>query len=121
MNRMRTEDLNEGRGVALLWLISLLGPVVWLVQLQTNYVLAYWVCRSGNRLVYPLVGLIALAVLAWGGWVAWSLRRLGKNEPMEDSRGRILLMTAAGMAGCAFFSLVVIATSIPGLLPGGCL
>lgn len=121
MSDAGARNLNEGKGVALLWVVALLGPVVWLLQLQVNYLLAYWVCRSGSRLIYPLVGLVALAVLAWGGWLSARFRREGEQEEMDDRRGRIMLMTRSGIFGAGFFGLLVIATSIPGLFPGGCM
>lgn len=120
MNAGRTSNLHEGRDVALLWLVALLGPVVWLVQLQVNYLLTYWVCETGARFVYPVVGLLALAILFWGGLLARRLRRKGETEQSPDAAGRVRLMTAAGIGGTAFFALVILATTIPGLVPGGC-
>jgi len=54
----------EVRGKALLSVGWLLPPAVWFATLESNYLLADWVCATGRRWVFAAQALVATALIA---------------------------------------------------------
>ena len=90
-------------------MLLLIGaPVVWLLLLQTNYVLTYAACaaRSSRWLhaasAVAVVAAAALAALAW-------LRRRGPGGGTDSFLADVALLITL------LFAIVVIATAVPPL------
>ena len=105
-----------------LWAAVLAGPIVFLVLLETNYVLAYVACETRRTWFLHLAALVALALVGGAGWLAW------QHGPPEDSENRTppvtpettetraRWMATAAVVTCLFFVLVILATEIPVLV-----
>src|SRR5438067_1854549 len=96
----------------------LAGPIVWLMQFQTNYTLVPWACRSGAHFLIYIVSIIALLVVAGAGFLSWRLwQEAGRDWPDEQAnvRSRSRFMAVLGLLTSALFFLVIIAQGISNL------
>ena len=102
--------------LALLWSGLMAGPLAWAALLEVNYVLSYvscelrtkWMLHASTAVALVLVALGAAA--AWRGWTAVSADEAG---PQDVRVARARNMAIGGLALCAWFALVIVATEIP--------
>ncbi len=107
-----------------LWLAILVGPLAWLIYLQTAYALVPWTCKrpTGAMIALLAAGVLALALSTAGlatAWQAWRRAgRPGAGTGTVTSRTRFLALTGIGTS--ALFVLVVVAGMLPLLLLAPC-
>ena len=97
------------------------GPLAWAALLETNYVLSYVACEHRHGWMLHLATAVALAIVATVAAIAWraapplghDLDRQPSIEPVETAVIRARFMAIGGLALCAWFALVIIATDIP--------
>jgi hypothetical protein len=112
-------------GLLALWAGLLAGPVVWLLQFQTNFTLVPLLCRSGARNVaLHAVFVVALLLVAAAGLVAWrNFRAAGGTTEGEDEAGvipRTRFMSALGLCVACMFFVVILAQWIASWVFGPC-
>lgn len=106
-----------------LWAGILAGPIVWLLSFQAKFTLAPWACEFNTKLALFLVTILALALVAGSGLLAWrEWSELGKVWPGEagGTLARSRIMAIGGVLLSAMFFLVIVAQSIPELILGAC-
>ncbi|MBV9156258.1 MAG: hypothetical protein JO097_08335 [Acidobacteriaceae bacterium] len=106
-----------------LWTGILAGPIVWLLSFEAIFALAPWACVFQAKLALYLVSLVALALAAGSGLLAWrEWSALGKELPGdgEGALPRSRVMAIGGVLLSAMFFLVILAQAIPELLLGAC-
>ena len=106
-----------------LWLAIIIGPIAWLVYLQTAYALVPWACRrpTGGLIALLAAGVLALALSTAGlatAWQAW--RRSPDQTGTGTPTARVRFMALAGIGTSALFVLVVVAGMLPLLLLAPC-
>ena len=107
-----------------LWLAIIIGPVAWLIYLQTAYALVPGACRRpmGGMIARLAAGVLALALSTAGlatAWQAWRrLDRTGAATATVTARARFMALTGIGTS--ALFVLVVVAGMLPLLLLAPC-
>jgi len=108
--------------MAALWLGILAGPLAWAALLETNYVLSYVACEQRHTWMLHLAAAAALIVVASGAWMAWRAAPPAlhcerecepSTDPAETAVIRARFMAIGGLALCAWFALVIVATEIP--------
>ncbi|HKI04353.1 MAG TPA: hypothetical protein VKK31_20415 [Thermoanaerobaculia bacterium] len=121
-----TSDPREShveRRDVLLWLGVLAGPLAWILSEQLSYALTPTACASKSELLLHLASLAPLLLAAAGGALAWSRWKglaEGSTEKGDPEGSRERFMAISGMAACAFFALVIVATWVPNLVLGAC-
>lgn len=114
-----------GRLLAL-WTGILAGPLAWAALLQTNYVLSYVACEQRQSWMLHVATGVALLLVAAAAWAAWrAAPALGDDEHESASaegtrRLRARFMALGGLALCAWFAIVILATAIPALVLHPC-
>ncbi|HET7694812.1 MAG TPA: hypothetical protein VFK57_03830 [Vicinamibacterales bacterium] len=109
-----------------LWAGILAGPLVWAALLQTNYILSYVACEQRQKWMLHLATAIALALVAAAAAAAWRAAppRQDDEHASEHPGGTSLLrrrfMALGGLALCAWFAVVILATEIPALVQHPC-
>jgi hypothetical protein len=112
--------------LAALWAGILTGPLAWAALLQTNYTLSYVACEQQHMWMLHLATVVALALVGAAAFAAWrAAPALRADEHISDHReGASLLrrrfMALGGLALCAWFTIVILATEIPALLLNPC-
>ena len=107
-------DLKSGVGVGELWAGVLVGPTAMLLQLETNYALVLWACRTGHTWPLHAVSLFALlativaGVLAYGVWF-----RLNTEEDSGGPLARSRFMAAVGILISLLMAAVIVAQWLP--------
>jgi hypothetical protein len=107
-----------------LWTSVLAGPVVFLVNMEVNYVMTDWACESGTTWALHVAHLIALVIVVAAGLLGLSLwRRVGPEwpDPGGGSASRSRLLAALGTLGCALFAVSIVAEWIGVVILGSCL
>jgi hypothetical protein len=97
------------------------GPLAWAALLETNYVLSYVACEQRQTWMLHVATAVALALVVAAALVAWraapaldyGAERAPSTDPAETSIIRARFMAIGGLASCAFFALVIVATHIP--------
>ena len=112
-------------GLFALWAGLLAGPVVWLVQFQTNYTLVPILCRSGaHNFALHAVFVVALLLVAAAGLLAWrNFRAAGDTTEGTDEAGvlqRTRFMSLLGLCVAGVFFLVILAPWVAGWVFGAC-
>jgi hypothetical protein len=112
-------------GLFALWAGLLAGPVVWLLQFQTNYTLVPLLCRSGARnLALHAVFVVALLLVAAAGLLAWrNFRAAGATTRDEDEAGvipRTRFMSLLGLCVTGVFFVVIVAQWVASWVFGPC-
>jgi hypothetical protein len=109
-----------------LWAGILTGPLAWAALLQTNYVLSYVACEQQHKWMLHLATAVALALVATAACAAWrAAPALPDDEhaaadPAATSLLRRRFMALGGLALCAWFAVVILATEIPALVQHPC-
>jgi hypothetical protein len=116
-------NLKAGAAAVELWFGVLLGPVAALSQLEANYALVLWACRTSHTGPLHMVSLAAVIVTLFAGIVSHrNWRRLG--GPWDDEGAgavpRARFMAAIGILISALMLLVIIAQWIPVFIYGPC-
>ena len=125
---MTTETKREfakAGGLFALWASLLAGPVVWLLQFQTNFTLVPVLCRSGaHNVALHAVFVVALLLVAASALVAWrNFRAAGGTTEGEDEAGvipRSRFMSALGLLVACMFFLVILAQWVASWVFGPC-
>ena len=107
-----------------LWTSVLAGPVVFLVNMEVNYVMTSWACDSGNTWALHVAHLIALVIVVAAGLLGLTLwRRSGPHWPdaAGGSEARSRMLAAVGTLGCALFAVSIVAEWIAVMVLGSCL
>jgi|SRR5215207_6269854 len=119
----------HGRRLLALWAGIVAGPLAWAALLQTNYVLSYVACEQRHSWMLHLATGVALLLVAGAAFAAWraaaSLAPLGEEEHAAADPARAMLfrarfMALSGLALCAWFIIVIIATELPALVLHPC-
>jgi nitric oxide reductase large subunit len=116
----RSERAGRGRELALLWIALGAGPLAWLIDLETSYALAWWVCGRPLRPVLAAVTAGALALVAIGLGAAWLGWRTARRHAEGRPATRVRFLVAIGF-GLSLLSLgLVLGGAVPKLFLGGC-
>jgi hypothetical protein len=112
-------------GLFALWAALLAGPVVWLLQFQTNYTLVPILCRGGaHNTALHAVFVVALLLVAAAGLLAWrNFRAVGATTRGEDESGvipRTRFMSLLGLCVAGVFFLVILAQWMASWVFGPC-
>jgi hypothetical protein len=105
------------------WIGVLGGPIVWLIFLQVNYMLAPSACLSQNKTMLGIVTIVALFGTigsAFAAWRAWHQAGATSHTEEGGSIGRSRFMALSGIGLSALFALVVLASAIPIIFLGAC-
>ena len=116
------------------WAGILAGPLMFLVLLQTNYVLSYVACETRSTWFLHLATAIALLLVGTAGFLAWraamepplALEHPDAPDPKslantdEVRRQRSAWMSALGVGLSALFILLILAMEIPILVLQEC-
>jgi len=124
----RHGSFDRGGRIAAQWTGVLGGPLAWATLLETNYVLSYVACEQRHTWMLHVATLLALALVAVSAVIAWraapplgyDAEREPSTDPAETSVIRARFMAIGGLALCAFFAIVIIATHIPVLVLKPC-
>ena len=103
-----------------LWIGLGAGPLAWAALLEVNYVLSYVACEQRQTWMLHVATAAALALTGLGAWAAWSAAPPLRASTLDASEGRARFMAIGGLALCAGFALVIVATEIPVLLLHPC-
>ena len=109
-----------------LWAGILAGPFAWAALLQTNYVLSYVACEQRQSWMLHLAAAVALVLVGAAAFAAWrAAPALGDEEhqsedPADTPLLRRRFMALGGLALCAWFAIVIVATEIPVLVLNPC-
>lgn len=98
-----------------IWIAAALGaPVLWLVMLETGYLVSHWSCGTGigwpSHLVVGVAAIVLVAAL-------WAMPRANASGH-DTSAARLLAAMAFWLT--AGFLLVVLASSIPAFILHPC-
>lgn len=112
-------------GLLALWAGLLAGPVVWLIQFQTNFTLVPILCKSGARnLALHAVFVVALLLVAAAGLLAWrNFQAAGATSRDESEAGvipRTRFMSVLGLLVTGLFFLIIVAQWIASWVFGPC-
>ena len=115
-------DLVYGRGLLLLWIGVLGGPLVWAGDLQVAYWLVYHACHTNNMVPLYIETLLVLALCAVPFVIAW---RMFQQFPAADRKGgrpddRAHFLAMAGMGLSVMFFVVLLAAAVPRLVLTPC-
>ena len=105
------------------WFGFLTGPVVFLTNMQLNFMLVPWVCGSGQLWTIHLAHFVSGLLIAASGWMSFRVwKRVGRGIPGEEGHGhdRDRFLCVMGMYLSAFSLLLLIAHWIPNFLLGPC-
>jgi hypothetical protein len=112
-------------GMFALWGALLAGPVVWLLQFQTNFTLVPLLCRSGAHnvalhavFIFALLLVASAALVAWGNFRAAGARVEGVEGAGVAPRSRFL--SALGLLVACMFFVVIFAQWIASWVFGPC-
>lgn len=118
-----TDNFEAGRGLRLLWIGTLAGPVLWFSNQQINLLLSYWACAHGSVIVLHAVTVAcALGALLAGRMSLRHWRRLREHQggDQDPTRERSAFMALVGVLTSFLFALVILAHAIPVILLDPC-
>jgi hypothetical protein len=104
-----------GRGLLLLWLGVLGGPLVWVLDFQVAYWLVYRACHTNT--MFPLYAETVLALLLAVAPIVLAWRMLQRFPDADrtggqpDDRARFMALTGIGLS--VLFFIVVLASAVP--------
>ena len=96
------------------------GPLAWAALLEVNYVLSYVACERRETWMLHLAAAMAMTIVGGGAWAAWSAAPPLRGATSAAGEGRVRFMAIGGLALCAWFAVVIIATEIPVLVLHPC-
>jgi hypothetical protein len=118
---LRHGSFSWGPRLAALWAGLSAGPLAWAALLQTNYVLSYVACEQRHAWMLHAAAGMALVLVALGALAAWTAGpSLWGSKPTSTAETRARFMAIGGLALCAWFALVIVATEIPVFLLNPC-
>jgi predicted small integral membrane protein len=106
-----------------LWASVLIGPVVFLLNLQVNYTMVDWACNTGHGWALHVVHAASFVVTVAGlllGIVLWQRSGGGWPDPGRSSASRSRLLAVVGTLGSALFLVSLVAHWIPVVVLGPC-
>lgn len=103
-----------------LWLGLGAGPLAWAALLEINYVLSYVACEQRQTWMLHLATAGALLTVGAGALAAWSAAPALRGPTSSTPEARARFMAVGGLALCAWFALVILATAIPVLVLHPC-
>jgi hypothetical protein len=106
-----------------LWTGILAGPIVWLVSFEATFALVPWACLFQAKLALYIVRILALALAAGSGLLAWrQWSELGREQPGEGAGAlpRSCVMALGGVLLSSLFFIVILAQAIPELILRPC-
>jgi hypothetical protein len=118
-----------GGRLAALWIGVLAGPLAWAGLLEANYVLSYVACEQRQTWMLHLATAAALALIALAASMAWRAAPPLADDPTTETPSqdpgdtaviRARFMAIGGLALCAWFAIVIMATEIPALVLKPC-
>jgi hypothetical protein len=115
------ESFSRGRSLAAAWTGLAAGPLAWALLLQTNYVLSYVACEQRHSWMLHVAAAAALLLVGVGALAARSAapsRPTDTQPSVAETRARF--MAIGGLALCAWFAAVIVATEIPVLVLHPC-
>lgn len=115
---------NQPRGIALLWIGMLAGPIAWFLHQQVSYILATLSCTDAATIVLHVVTVITSLIAIAGAGIAWmSWRRTGHAETIRGGGtvARSRFMALSGLLLSFLFLLVIVAQGIPNFFISPCL
>ena len=116
---LRHGSLDWGPRLGALWTGVLAGPLVWATNLEVNYAVSYVACEQRHEWMLHLATLVSVTLIALAALNLWRARPPGFDdsepsiEPVETAVVRARFMVIGGLALCAWFALVILATDIP--------
>jgi hypothetical protein len=124
MGQKDKREFKSTAGLLALWAGLLCGPIAWLLQLQTAYILVPWSCAYDvNAISLHLVTVVALLLTAAGGFISWrNWQRTGKKEH-DDEGGTVTrsrFMAVLGLFTSAMFFLTILVQGIPSFILHPC-
>jgi hypothetical protein len=123
---LRRGSLDWGPRLAALWIGVLAGPVLWAANLEVNYALSYVACEQRHTWMLHLSAIVSVTLIALAALTLWRARPPGFDDsgpsvaPEETAVLRARFMVIGGLAFCAWFTLVILATDIPVLVLKPC-
>jgi hypothetical protein len=106
-----------------LWTGILAGPIVWLVSFEATFALVPWACLFQAKLALYIVRILALALAAGSGLLAWrQWNELGREQPGEGAGAlpRSRIMALGGVLLSSLFFIVILAQAIPEVILRPC-
>jgi hypothetical protein len=106
-----------------LWSGLMAGPFAWAALLEVNYVLSYVSCEVRSKWMLHLSTAVALIIVGLGAvaaWRAWRASAADEAGPQDTRVARARTMAVGGLAMCAWFALVILATEIPAVVLRPC-
>ncbi|HEY7209241.1 MAG TPA: hypothetical protein VH477_03140 [Bryobacteraceae bacterium] len=116
MARHLTRDL-------ILWLSLLAGPVLWLISFQAKFAWVPLTCAAQSRFATLLFSILALALTAIAGTVAWRQWRALQNGSPEIAGPGLAASRFLALGAIAFsagFFLVILAQIVPDVVLEAC-
>jgi hypothetical protein len=104
----------DRRRIALSWTALFVGTAAWFGSQQYGSNLAFAGCPSYSPLAALLIGLLALALAAVGGFLSWRVWRGGE---IEESRPFIALI---GILTSALLAVAIVLQTAAGLIIPRC-
>jgi len=122
MGGHEARDYWEDWGLVLLWVGLLSGPIAWFFDQGLAYVAVKPVCAGGAADVLTAITVVALALVAGGGWTAWRcLAQL--RGAAEDGRrlvDRSYFMAAVGVSLNVLVALLIVTAGISRFMLSPC-
>ncbi len=106
-----------------LWTGILAGPIVWLISFEALFALNPWACIFQTKLALFIVSIVAFALSAAAGLLAWrQWSELGREADPRggDSISRSRIMAFSGVILSTLTCLIIIAQAIPELVLEAC-
>jgi hypothetical protein len=119
-------DTGERRRHLALWTGLLAPPLVWLMLLETNYVLAYEACGDHEKWFLHVAVVVSLGIGMAAGVAAWRWGPPRDEQERSDPwtirtrEIRATWMSAAAVGLTVWFLLVIAAMAIPAAVLHSC-
>jgi hypothetical protein len=113
----------DGAGLVKLLTGVFVGPLAWGLNLEINYSLVKWACRSDNPQVLPILSAAALVLVAGGLALSWGcLTQLRAEGDPKGGRvvDRSYFLAAAGIGVSALCALLIVTGGALHFIVGPC-
>ena len=107
----------------ILWGSLFAGPLIWVAEHETNFILVDWACAFGTQATLEGISLVALLLVAVAGVAGWAqLRRAGETS---DDTGpglipRVRLMAIIAIMLNGLFFLLILQHAMATFMLGAC-